>query len=178
MTVLIFLLKDIQLVDYLVLYDALSKHDWASMYKETSVDVAVDRLDAAVTEAMNLDVPSGTLRFYIKKKRLNIDVLRSSRLSMFIANILSLRLPFYRKLVKVTVNFNSLNWLKSIDANLKSHPKYFGNTSELRKKDTDLLQVAANGTLKLLRLFLHIPFVYSSFYLGALPPSIVWMYRL
>jgi hypothetical protein len=34
-----------------VLYDALSNYDWAPLYKESSVDAAVDRLSAAETEA-------------------------------------------------------------------------------------------------------------------------------
>jgi hypothetical protein len=45
--------------DYAVPYTALSKYDWSSLYNETSVDAAVDRLNAAVTQATDSAVPSG-----------------------------------------------------------------------------------------------------------------------
>jgi hypothetical protein len=35
--------------DYAVLYNALSIYDWSSLYNETSVEAAVDRLNVAVT---------------------------------------------------------------------------------------------------------------------------------
>jgi hypothetical protein len=67
--------------DYVLHYNTLLTYDWSALYNETSVDAAVDRLKAAVTQAMNLAVPcgcvtkykyaiwfSGRLRSYIKKK--------------------------------------------------------------------------------------------------------------
>jgi hypothetical protein len=38
--------------DYVVLYNALSTYIWSSLYNETSVDAAVNRLNVAVTQAM------------------------------------------------------------------------------------------------------------------------------
>jgi hypothetical protein len=46
-----------------VLYDALAAYIWSSLHNETSADAAVDRLNIAVTQAIDLAVPSG----YIKK---------------------------------------------------------------------------------------------------------------
>jgi hypothetical protein len=47
--------------DYLLLYDALANYNWAPLYKESSVD-AVGRLNTAVTEIMDLAIPSGPMR--------------------------------------------------------------------------------------------------------------------
>jgi hypothetical protein len=44
---------------YAVLYNAFSNYDWSSLYNKTSVDAAVDRLNVAITQAVDLDVPSG-----------------------------------------------------------------------------------------------------------------------
>jgi hypothetical protein len=51
--------------DYAALYIILSTYDWSSLYNETSVDAAVDRLNVAVTQAVDSAVPSG----YIKKHK-------------------------------------------------------------------------------------------------------------
>jgi hypothetical protein len=45
--------------------NALSKYDWFSLCNETSVDAALDRLNAAVTQAIDLAVPSR----HIKERR-------------------------------------------------------------------------------------------------------------
>jgi hypothetical protein len=45
-----------------VLYIAVSTYDWSSLYNETSVDAAVYRLNVAVTQAIDLAVPSGYIR--------------------------------------------------------------------------------------------------------------------
>jgi hypothetical protein len=47
---------------YAVLCSALSKYDWFSLYNETSVAAAVDRLNAAVTQAIDLAVLSGHIK--------------------------------------------------------------------------------------------------------------------
>jgi hypothetical protein len=79
--------------DYAVLYDALSTHDWSSLYNEISVNAAVDRVDVAVTQAVDLALPSGYIKMhkyparftgklnaYIKRTIIFIDVTRSIRL--------------------------------------------------------------------------------------------------
>jgi hypothetical protein len=43
----------------------LSSCGWSSLQNETSVDAAVDRLNVAVTQAIDLAIPSG----YIKKHK-------------------------------------------------------------------------------------------------------------
>jgi hypothetical protein len=48
--------------DYLLLCDALSNYDLTPLYKVSSVDADVDRLNAVVTEAMDLAVPFGLMR--------------------------------------------------------------------------------------------------------------------
>jgi hypothetical protein len=66
--------------EYTVLYSALSVYDWSSLYKEISLDAAVDILNVAVTQTKDLALPSGyikqyknpngfsgKLKFYIKK---------------------------------------------------------------------------------------------------------------
>jgi hypothetical protein len=79
--------------DNAVLYNALYTYDWSSLYNETSVDATVDRLNYAVTKAIDLAVPygyigkhkhpawfSGKLKTYIKKKNYFIDVIINIRL--------------------------------------------------------------------------------------------------
>jgi hypothetical protein len=48
--------------NHAVLYNALSNYDWSSLYNETSVDAAIDRLNVAVTQAIDLAVPSGHIK--------------------------------------------------------------------------------------------------------------------
>jgi hypothetical protein len=82
-------------------YNAFSKYDWSSLYNETSVDAVVDRLNVAVTQAIDLAIPcgyikkykypvwfSGKLKSYIKKKKRFIDVTRCIRLTVFMTNFL------------------------------------------------------------------------------------------
>jgi hypothetical protein len=40
--------------DYSVLHTVLSTHYWSSLYNEISVDAAIDRLNVAVTQAIDL----------------------------------------------------------------------------------------------------------------------------
>jgi hypothetical protein len=67
--------------NYTLLYNILSAYDCSSVYKTSSVDVAVARLNAAVRGAMDQAIPRGysckskfphwlsyTLRYYITKK--------------------------------------------------------------------------------------------------------------
>jgi hypothetical protein len=73
-----------------VLYNALATYVWSSLYNETSVNAAVDRLNIAVTQAIDLAVSSGytkkdkypalfsgILNAYNKKKNYFKDVTRS-----------------------------------------------------------------------------------------------------
>jgi hypothetical protein len=48
--------------DYALLYNAVSNYDRSSLYNETSVDAAVDRLNVAATQAIDLAVPSGQIK--------------------------------------------------------------------------------------------------------------------
>jgi aminoglycoside N3'-acetyltransferase len=43
--------------DYLMLYESLANCDWACVYNQTSVDLAVDSLNAVVTKATAQAVP-------------------------------------------------------------------------------------------------------------------------
>jgi predicted Holliday junction resolvase-like endonuclease len=45
--------------DYVLLYNTQLTCDRSALYIETAVDAAVDRLNAAVAQAINLAVPSG-----------------------------------------------------------------------------------------------------------------------
>jgi hypothetical protein len=45
-----------------VLHNALSNYDWSSLHNEISVDAAVDRLNVAVTQAIDLAVPYGDIK--------------------------------------------------------------------------------------------------------------------
>jgi hypothetical protein len=67
--------------DYLMLYNTVSTYVWSSVYNETPVDAAVDRLIVAVTHAIAASVPTGCtkecifpvwfsneLKFYIRKE--------------------------------------------------------------------------------------------------------------
>jgi hypothetical protein len=81
--------------DYAALYNAPSTYDWSSLYNETPVDAAVDRLNIAVTQVIDFTVPSvhikmhkypawfpEKLKAYIKKKNYFIHVIRSLRLAV------------------------------------------------------------------------------------------------
>jgi hypothetical protein len=50
--------KRISADDYVVLYNALSVYDWSSLQNDTSVNAAVERLTVAVTQGIDLAVPS------------------------------------------------------------------------------------------------------------------------
>jgi hypothetical protein len=67
--------------DYALLYEILSSYDWSFVYKQTSVDSAVNELNSVVVNSLNQTVPytctgkskfpcwfSGILKHYIKKK--------------------------------------------------------------------------------------------------------------
>jgi hypothetical protein len=73
--------KHLYFLGYAVLYNAFYNCDWSSLYSEISVSAAVGRLNFAVTQAIDLAVPSGhikkhkypdwfsgKLKTYIKKK--------------------------------------------------------------------------------------------------------------
>jgi hypothetical protein len=45
--------------DYALLYNALFTYNWSAIYNEMSVDAAVDRLNAAIMQAITSAVPSG-----------------------------------------------------------------------------------------------------------------------
>jgi hypothetical protein len=140
--------------DYTVLYNALSTYDRSSPYNETSVDVAVNRLNVAVTQAIDLAVPSG----YIKKHKypacfsgkLKTCIKKNDyfygRYKKFKTQYFYDKFSFYRKLVKTTIKTEGFGWLKSVDENLKSHPKQFWKyVSQFRKKNTDLIEIEIDG---------------------------------
>jgi hypothetical protein len=90
-----------------LLHKALLTYDWSVLYTETSVAAAVDRLNAAITQATNLAVPSGCvtkqkypiwfsgrLRTYIKKNYFYRRYTKCKTDSCYD------RFSFYRKLVK------------------------------------------------------------------------------
>jgi hypothetical protein len=50
--------------------------------------------------------------------------------------------------VKATVKTGRFPWLKSVDKNLKSHPKQFWKyVSQFKKKSTDLIRLDVDGVL-------------------------------
>jgi hypothetical protein len=113
------------------------------LYSETSVDAAVDRLNFAVTQAIDLAVPSGhiqkhkypdwfsgKLKIYIKKKNYFYR-----RYKKYTSDCFYDKFSYYRKLVKATAKTDGFRWLQSVDKNLKSHPKQFWKyVSQFRKK--------------------------------------------
>jgi hypothetical protein len=140
--------------DYELLYNALSTYDWTWLYNETSLDAGVHRLNHA--QAIDLAVPygyvkkhkypawfSGKLKAYIKKKNYFYRRYKKHKAGRFYD-----RFSFYRKLVKTTIKTDRFRWLKSVDENLKSHPKQFWKyVSQFRKKNTDLIHLEISGTL-------------------------------
>jgi hypothetical protein len=46
------LYKRVFAVDYAMLFNALSTYDWSSLYNEMFADASVDKLSAAVTQAI------------------------------------------------------------------------------------------------------------------------------
>jgi hypothetical protein len=93
-----------------MLYNALSTYDWSSLYNEASVDTAVARLNAVVTQATDLAPPSGYIKKHkypawfsgklkacIKKKNYF-----SRRYKKYKAHCFCDRFSFYCKLVETT----------------------------------------------------------------------------
>jgi hypothetical protein len=77
----------------------------------------------------------------VEKKITITDVLKRK-----ISTIYS-KFSFYRKLVRATIKFDKLRWLKSIDDNLKSQPNNSGNTSCLIETINPIfIQLELDGT--------------------------------
>jgi hypothetical protein len=140
--------------DYLMLYDTLSTYDWSSVYNETSVDAAVDRLTVAVTHAIAMSVPTGCtnrckfpvwfsseLKSYIRKKNYFYR-----RCKKYKSNYFYDKFSSYRGLVKATIRSDKLQWLKSIDNNLKNNPVHFWKyVSSFRKSDRNSVDLEVFG---------------------------------
>jgi hypothetical protein len=123
----------------------LAIYDWSSLYNETSVDAAVYILNVAVTQAIDLAVPSGhikkhkypnwfsgKLKVYIKK---NYFYRRYKKYKAVFYD----KYSFYRKLVTATIKPHFVN------KNLKSHPKQFWEyESQFRKTNTGLIHFEIN----------------------------------
>jgi hypothetical protein len=132
----------------------LFTYDWSALYNETSVDAAVDRLNTAVTQAINSAVPSGRitrhkypiwfsgrLRAYVKKKNYYYRRYKKHKTDYFYD-----RFSFYRKLVKRTIKSDRFHLLQSVDENLKSNPQQFWTyVSQHRKKYNDLTHLDDDG---------------------------------
>jgi hypothetical protein len=88
-----------------------STYDWSSLYNEASADAAVDRLNHAVTKAIDLAVPYG----YIKKHKypawfsgklkayINKNNYFYSRHKKYKTNCFYDKFSLYHKLVKTTI---------------------------------------------------------------------------
>jgi hypothetical protein len=48
--------------EYAVQYNALSNCDWPSLYNDTSADAAIERLNVAVSQTLDLAVPCGQIK--------------------------------------------------------------------------------------------------------------------
>lgn len=142
--------------DYTLLYNTLLSHDWSSLYSESSVDAAVDRLNDVIIKAINLAVPIGRvskhkypawfssrLKTYINKKNYF-----HRRYKQFKTDCFYDKFSFYRKLVKSTLKSDRSRWLNSVDENLKSHPQQFWKyVSQYRKKNSDATHLNIDGVL-------------------------------
>jgi hypothetical protein len=140
--------------DYLTLYNTLSTYDWSSVYNETSVDAAVDRLTVPVTHAIAMSVPTGytnrckfPVRFssefksYIREKNYFYR-----RFKKYKSNYLYDKISSCRRLVKATIRSDKLQWLKSIDDNLKTNPVHFWKyVSLFRKSDNNSIDLEVDG---------------------------------
>lgn len=89
-----------------MLYETLSNHDWTPLHKESCVDAAVARLNTAVSDAMDLTIPSGLINknkypswfsakliFYIRNKDYLYRCLKKSKTEYF-CNIFSSSLNY------------------------------------------------------------------------------------
>jgi hypothetical protein len=126
------------------------------LYSETSVDAAIDRLNFAVTQAIDLAVPSGhikkhkypdrfsgKLKTYIKKKNYFHRRYKKYKTDCFYD-----KFSYYRKLVKAIAKTDRFRWLQSVDENLKSHPRQFWKyVSQFRKKSADLIHLDMDGVV-------------------------------
>ena len=142
--------------DYELLYNTLLSYDWSSLLNVSSVDAAVDMLNDAVTHAINVAIPTGTiskhkypvwfsgrLKAYIRKK--NYFYRRYKKLK---TDCLYENFSYYRKLVKSTIKSDRSRWLKSIDENLKSNPRQFWKyVSQYRARNSDLTHLDVDGVL-------------------------------
>jgi hypothetical protein len=141
--------------DYSLLYNLLCTYDWSNVYEAVSVDAAVTSLNAAVLGAMELAIPRGyggkskfppwfssALRYYISKKNYF-----HRRVKRNPSDYYQDRFAFYRKLVKSTIKSDRLRWLKSIDNDLKAHPRHFWKyVSNFRKHRPGSFQLNVAGT--------------------------------
>jgi hypothetical protein len=124
------------------------------MNNETTVDAAVDRLTVAVTHAIEKAVPTGCikrckfpvwfsneLKSYIRKKNYFYR-----RFKKYKSNYFYDKFSAYRRLVKATIKSDKLQWLKSIDNNLKTNPVNLWKYDSLfRKSDNNSIDLEVNG---------------------------------
>jgi hypothetical protein len=126
----------------------LSNYDWSPLYHETSVDAAVVRLNVAVSQAIDLAIPSG----YIKKhknpawfsKELKDCIKKNyfyKRYKKYKADSFMTNFIFCRKFVKGTIKTDIFRCLKSADKSPKSHSDQFWKyIPRLRKTNADVMR--------------------------------------
>jgi hypothetical protein len=137
--------------DYGLLYHILSTTDWSCVYGTSSVDSAVDCLNAVVQGAMELAIPRGviksnskfphwysnSLRSYIKKKNYYYRRFKTKK-----TDSLYHKFSYYRKLVKATIQSDRLSWLQSVDEKLRTQPKHFWKyVASFRKTNSNSIQL-------------------------------------
>ncbi|PNF28673.1 hypothetical protein B7P43_G08234 [Cryptotermes secundus] len=140
--------------NYTLLYNTLSACDWSGVYGATSADDAVASLNASVQAAMEDAIPrcptrkskfpfwySSSLRYYIGKKNYFHCCFKKKQTDYYYDKFIS-----YRKLVKRTIKTDRLQWLKSIDNDLKSQPHHLWKyVSSFRKHTLGYIQLQVYG---------------------------------
>jgi phage anti-repressor protein len=125
------------------------------VYSKSSVDAAVASLNSAVHEAIDRSIPrdsvkgsnfpswfSRTMRHYILKNNYYYRRFKKNKSDFYYS-----KFPYYRKLVKITINSDRSRWLKSIDESLKNNPKKLWNyVSNFRKNKLNSFQLVVDGT--------------------------------
>jgi hypothetical protein len=117
--------------DYLLLYNTLSNCDWSCVLNETSINSAVYKITACVSNLLMMPFrlkDQKVILFLTGSPNLLFITIRNKSVfkkykkpnSDYYYSIFS----YYRKLIKTTIKAKRLIWLKSIDENLRTQPKH------------------------------------------------------
>jgi hypothetical protein len=125
------------------------------VYSSSTLDATVDSFTNVILQAMNLAIPLGfitksrfphwfshTLIYYFRKNNYFYRRYKKSKNEYYYS-----KFSHYRKLVKITVKSDRLNWYKSTGDDLKTNPSRFWKyVSSFRKQNSYTIHLDINST--------------------------------